>query len=114
MRKTIYTTIFSLFYFCFNTNISAQYTWTQKANYPAAKMYGPSGFSIGSKGYVGTGLDDAIQLRKDFWEYDTLTNVWTQKADFGGGPRWGGSAFSIGNFGYLGLGTSAYPSYVWV
>ena len=43
------------------------------------------GFSIGSKGYIGTGYNGS--LYKDFWEYDPATNAWTQKADFGGTAR---------------------------
>jgi hypothetical protein len=45
------------------------------------------GFSIGNKGYLGTGLDhDYPSYKKDFWEYDPVANAWTQKADFGGLP----------------------------
>jgi hypothetical protein len=29
------------------------------------------GFSIGTKGYIGTGYDDLGVRRNDFWEYDT-------------------------------------------
>src|SRR5205823_10618643 len=59
-------------------------------------------FSIGSKGYVGTGAHDGP--KRDFWEYDPSTNVWTQKADFGGLPRLAAVGFSIGSKGYLGTG----------
>src|SRR3954468_6201863 len=71
-------------------------------------------FTIGGKGYAGTGVDSVLKVLKDFWEYDTLTNTWTQKADFGGGTRFNGVAFTIGNKGYAGLGSSTYPSYTWV
>ena len=45
------------------------------------------GFTIGSKGYIGTGYDWQFRLYNDFWEYDPATNAWTQKADFGGTAR---------------------------
>jgi N-acetylneuraminic acid mutarotase len=61
------------------------------------------GFSIGDKGYIGTGAanDDAQQ---DFWEYDPKKDSWTQKADFAGLPRTSAVGFSIGNKGYIGTG----------
>ena len=33
-------------------------TWTQKADFGGTARYGAVGFSIGSKGYIGTGLID--------------------------------------------------------
>ena len=38
--------------------------WTQKASYPGAGTLGSVGFSIGTKGYNGTGSGT-----NDFWEY---------------------------------------------
>jgi len=57
------------------------------------------GFSIGDKGYIGTGGDPGGV--NDFWEYDTTANTWTMKAFFGGTARYGAVGFSIGSFGYL-------------
>jgi N-acetylneuraminic acid mutarotase len=62
------------------------------------------GFSIGNKGYVGTGTDDGTTLYKDFWEWDQATNTWLKKDDFGGKARGGAAGFSIGNKGYIGIG----------
>jgi N-acetylneuraminic acid mutarotase len=76
--------------------------WVQKANYVGNARIGLVGFSIGSKGYFGTGED--IAYFNDFWEYDPSANTWTQKADFGGGPRSQAVGFSIGNKGYIGTG----------
>src|SRR2546427_310979 len=56
----------------------------QKANYGGVGVYGAAGFSIGSKGYIGTGNNSSYVAQKDFWEYDTTANTWTQKADYGG------------------------------
>ncbi|HYV92676.1 MAG TPA: T9SS type A sorting domain-containing protein [Chitinophagales bacterium] len=83
------------------TSSWAQNTWTQKANVGGLARFYAVGFSIGSKGYIGTG---SYEL-KDFWEYDPVTDVWTQKADFGGTGRYGAAGFSIGNKGYVGTGT---------
>jgi N-acetylneuraminic acid mutarotase len=86
------------------TSSWAQDTWTQKANFGGTERFLGVGFSIGSKGYVGTGAPDTTQFLKDFWEYDPITNAWTQKADFGGTARYGAVGFSIGSKGYVGTG----------
>ncbi len=66
-----------------------------------------TGFSIGNKGYMGTGfvhLNGVSSSRKDFWEYDPATDSWTQKADVMGNPRADAVGFSIGSYGYIGTG----------
>jgi len=81
-------------------------TWTQKASITGARD-GAVGFSIGNKGYIGTGFNSgAFTYYHDFWEYDPSSNTWTQKADFGGGNRTGAVGFSIGTKGYIGTGLS--------
>src|SRR5438309_254969 len=85
------------------TSSRAQDTWTQKADFGGGPRGAAVGFSIGSKGYVGTGVV-TFAYRKDFWEYDPSTNVWTQKADFGGTARHSAVGFSIGGKGYIGTG----------
>ena len=42
-------------------------TWTQRGIYGGGVEYGAVGFSIGSKGYVGTGYNNSNG--RDFWEY---------------------------------------------
>ncbi len=86
-----------------NTTLTAPASnvWMQKADQLGIR-YGAVAFSIGSKGYVGTGRDAA--RKKDFWEYDPATNVWTQKADFGGTARYYAAGFSINGKGYIGTG----------
>jgi len=76
-------------------------TWTKVADYGGPGRYSASGFSIGGKGYVGLGGDSFLQAKKDFWEYDPVTNVWTQKADYGGDVYWNSVGFAIGNKGYI-------------
>ena len=48
----------------------AQNTWTQKANFGGTERIGATGFSIGSKGYIGTGLafdegTEYVSFKKD-------------------------------------------------
>lgn len=78
-------------------------SWVQKADFGGSGRLDAVGFSIGSKGYVGTGNDNG-NLKRDFWEYDPVTNSWTQKADFGGVARTSAVGFSIGSKGYIGTG----------
>lgn len=84
-------------------------SWTQKAYLPvnSARAWGV-GFSIGNKGYIGTGfLTDGVGGSSgigDFWEWDQETNTWTKKADIEGSGRFGAIGFSIGNKGYIGTG----------
>ncbi len=88
----------------------AQGTWTPKADFGGgARRFGVA-FSIGTKGYLGTGTDGTY--KKDFWEFDPGTNVWTQKADFGGTARQHAVGFAIGAKGYVGTGlASTSPTY---
>jgi N-acetylneuraminic acid mutarotase len=82
-------------------------TWTQKADFGGTARYAAVGFSIDSKGYIGTGSNS----QNDFWEYDPATNTWTQKADFGGTARFAAAGFSIGSKGYIGTGTNGNGTY---
>ena len=78
-------------------------TWTPKADFggTSTARYGAIGFSIGSKGYLGTGGSEVYS--NDLWEYDPAVNTWTQKADFPGVNTYIGG-FSIGSKGYIGSG----------
>ncbi|MCE5262068.1 MAG: hypothetical protein LLG97_00900, partial [Deltaproteobacteria bacterium] len=78
--------------------------WTQKADFGGTARHDAIGFSIGSKGYIGTGIDVNGARLKDFWEYDSTANTWTKKADISGTVRYGAVGFSIGSKGYLGTG----------
>ncbi|WP_165372217.1 Kelch repeat-containing protein [Emticicia agri] len=77
--------------------------WIQKSNVGGSGRSRAVGFSIGNKGYIGTGTTGQ-NFTKDFWEYDPTTFVWTQKADFGGSARQEAVGFSIANKGYIGTG----------
>jgi len=76
--------------------------WTRKADFGGTARDSAVGFSIGTKGYIGTGYGGGYT--KDFYEYDPSTNNWTRKADFGGTARYFAVGFSIGTKGYIGTG----------
>jgi N-acetylneuraminic acid mutarotase len=80
-------------------------TWTQKANFPGAARYGTLNFSIGTKGYLGSGWNGSYF--NDFWQYDQQLNNWTQKGNFPGVAREGGFSFVINNIAYAGFGVSS-------
>lgn len=95
--------------------ISAHLLWAvQKADFGGGKRYAATGFTIGSKGYIGTGSDGS-KNRKDFWEYDPVANTWTQKVNLGGDARYAAVGFSIGGKGYLAIGSNGSTHYddVW-
>ena len=80
-------------------------SWTQKASYPGIAIRDVACFSIGSKGYIGTGLDNITGARhNDFWEYNSINDQWTQKASFPGALRCDATGLSIANKGYIGFG----------
>ncbi len=86
-------------------------SWQQKSSLGWNTIVEPTGrfaavaLSIGNKGYIGTGNDGGS--RKDFWEYDPITDGWSQKADFGGQARENAVGFVIDGKGYIGLGDSS-------
>ncbi len=86
--------------------------WTRKADFGGGDRSNARGFSIGNKGYMGTGYYNGWHT--DFWEYNPATNAWLQKTDFGGAAREWAAAFSIGDKGYLGTGYAfAYYKDFW-
>ena len=86
-------------------------SWNRKADFGGAARYGAVAFSIGNKGYLGTGSDNAGSYTKDLWEYNPDDDTWTQKADFGGTARRQATGFSIGSKGYLGTGSYGFVYY---
>lgn len=94
---------FLLTFFLSILNSFGQDIWTQKADYGGRPRYGSIAFSIGQKGYLGSG--NAFGMHgNDFWEFDPDLNIWTQKADIPETAGIFGVSFSIGNKGYLGTG----------
>lgn len=83
--------------------------WKRLGDFGGAKRWLAVGFSIGNKGYIGTGSSDRATLC-DFWEYNPGKDEWVEKASFKGGVRHSAVGFSIGNKGYLGLGSHNVPN----
>ncbi|MBI3509365.1 MAG: T9SS type A sorting domain-containing protein [Bacteroidetes bacterium] len=81
--------------------------WTQMANFPGTARIGAVSFSIGTKGYAGTGNDGAY--KKDFYEWDQTNNTWTPKANFPGTARQDAVGFSVDSLGYIGTGKGPGP-----
>lgn len=79
--------------------------WVQLDYYPGQGRNHPITFSIESNGYVLAGQNEAGYYLKDFYKYDTNTDVWTQLPNFPGYPR--GYAYGIehNDKGYVGFGS---------
>lgn len=88
--------------------LQAQNSWSSIASFAGGERERAVSFVIGSRAYVGTGLDTANACKKDFWEYDPGTNIWMQKADLPGSQRRDAIAFAIGNRGYVGTGLNGF------
>ena len=82
--------------------------WTQKGNFTGVTRDQPIYFTIGDKGYFGTGNPDPFRSinTNEFWEYDAKVDKWTEKAQFGGTARCRAFAFSTGGKAYVGGGES--------
>jgi N-acetylneuraminic acid mutarotase len=77
--------------------------WIELSDFEGVPRSDAVAFSIGNKGYVGTGYDGSDRLN-DFWEYDPQLNNWTRKAEFPGAPRNGAVGFGTDTKGYIGTG----------
>ncbi|MBL0340641.1 MAG: hypothetical protein IPP71_06810 [Bacteroidetes bacterium] len=81
--------------------------WQQKTNFTPGNRYGAFSFSIGQKGYVGSGViqvGTSITLVNDFWEYDPILDSWTQKATLPSTGRIGAATFVVLNAGFVTTG----------
>ncbi|MBI3502490.1 MAG: gliding motility-associated C-terminal domain-containing protein [Bacteroidetes bacterium] len=107
LRKLFFSLLFLL---CFFLSALFSQSWVQKASLPAGGRFSAVAFTIGNKGYLGTG-DDVFKTFDDFWEYDPIANSWTQKANFGGGVREFATGFATGTKGYIGTGFDSNNDY---
>ena len=87
---------------CLAVNFDVSNRWCREIDFKGGARDEAVGFSIGNKGYIGTGFNGP--RKNDLWEFDPALNTWTQKADFGGLARSAAVGFSIGNKGYIGTG----------
>lgn len=80
--------------------------WTKMNDFGGLKRTRAVSFTIGNYAYVGTGVDTAEQVHKDFWKYDPLLDSWSQVADLPGSARRNAVAFSNDSYGFVGTGIS--------
>jgi N-acetylneuraminic acid mutarotase len=91
---------------CYYNESKKQMVYKRKANFPGVKRTSAVAFSIGNKGYIGTGygeVGDDYSYLCDFYSYDSETNTWAKIADFPD-KRCKAVGFSINNIGYVGTG----------
>ncbi|HRH65470.1 MAG TPA: hypothetical protein PLU53_04170 [Bacteroidia bacterium] len=87
-------------------------TWSSR-NVAPFDFYGTATFSIGNKGYLGTGWDDNISWSTNaFYEYDPVTDIWTPKASVPGQSRENAVGISSLSRGYIGMGDIAVTNVV--
>jgi N-acetylneuraminic acid mutarotase len=77
--------------------------WIKLSDFEGVPRSDAVAFSIGNKGYIGTGYGGSDRL-SDFWEYDPQVNNWARKKDFPGVPRNGAVGFGTDTKGYIGTG----------
>jgi len=80
--------------------------WTKMAPFPGGTRDGAFAFTLGSKAYVGCGLEDEYPFTHDVWQYDASANTWTRMHDFPDTSISGPFSFTIGNTGYVGGGNT--------
>ena len=87
-------------------------TWTQKANYGGGAVRKTASFTIGDKGYFGTGYNGSYLT--SFWEYNPATDTWSQKGNFEGVGRSAATGFAVNGKGYIGTGyDGSYKNDFW-
>lgn len=75
-------------------------TWKQLSDFGGTARYNTIGFSIGSRGYVGTGYD-GNEYNSDFWEYDPASDTWGEIKSYPGEKIEGGLAMIVNNKAYI-------------
>ena len=98
---------FRLFQYDPSTN-----SWSRKADFPGSPRTEASGFSIGDKAYITTGLSNITGiLFKDLWSYSPSLDKWSQLSSLPGSVRWQATSFSVNGMGYVIGGASTYDTY---
>jgi hypothetical protein len=99
---------------------SAVGSWSQIAAFPGVARSNAVGFTIGTTGYIGSGLaSDGITALSDFYSYNPGANTWTTidsiHDDSTSYPRFDAVAFGFDTTAYVLTGTNQlyYFSDVW-
>ncbi len=78
--------------------------WSQKATFPGQNRYGVHGSATNNYGYVGFGLNQALNVFfNDWYQYNPISNSWVQKQNFPSSRSYP-TSFFINNKIYLGTG----------
>lgn len=85
-------------------------SWVKKNDFGGLKRERAVAFTANGYGFIGTGIDTAEVVRKDFWRYDDVTDSWSQVADLPGSERRNAVAFSINDYGYVATGMNTATS----
>lgn len=105
-KMTVLVVIFSMgFFSCSNDDDDDENigNWVDRSIFDGTPRSGAFAFTIGNKGYTGTGFDGDDRLT-DVWSYDMEGNFWSQLASFPGPARSSAVAFTVNGNGYVGLG----------
>jgi N-acetylneuraminic acid mutarotase len=89
--------------------------WTRLPDHPGVPRDDASSFVIGTKLYVGTGMDAGFQLTNDWWCFDASTESWSAIAALPSTGRMHCAAFAIDGRGYLfgGVDANGYLNELW-
>lgn len=82
-------------------------SWQQLPDFPGTARDDAAAFSIGSKVYVGTGMEVGWGLTNDWWCYDAGTGNWEAMAAMPATPRQYCAAFTVNDTGYVFGGVDA-------
>ncbi len=79
-------------------------SWSDVASFPGEVRGASFNFVVGTKVYMGLGINGGGYHKSDVWEFDVNTYQFVQKQNFPFESRWAGASFSISNNGYVGMG----------
>lgn len=76
-------------------------TWQQLPDFPGTARDDAASFTLGSKIYVGTGMEVGWGLTNDWWCFDAATDTWSAISSMPASPRQYCSAFTVNDTGYV-------------
>lgn len=93
--------------------------WSVKASMPGEPRYGPYGFALNGRGFVGGGNYGSATgpYLGDMWRYDPATDQWSEVDGIPALPRYGSTSFVSSGKGYVHGGRDAsldFSNELWV